>query len=198
MSFFSEYLSEIRSGKITVGRELLIELEKLEADLNDPRYRYDTTDAEKRIRFIEKECKHYEAPWAGKPFLLHLWEKAVIELLYSFKIYDKDLERWVRRFKELTLLVARKNGKTPLIGSLILSEFFCGEMGTKIMCSSNDYEQASLMFDGVNAMREESPKLARTSRKNISRKLPAASFPTRTRERSARCHRRAARRKGET
>ena len=111
MTYFSEYLSEIRAGKIIVGRELLTELEKLEADLDDPRYLYDTADAEKRIRFIERECKHYEAPWAGKPFLLLLWEKAVIELLYSFKIYDEDLERWVRRFKELTLLVARKNGK---------------------------------------------------------------------------------------
>jgi len=89
----------------------MTELERLEADLNDPRYRYDTADAEKRINFIEKECKHYEAPWAGKPFLLLLWEKAVIELLYSFKIYDEDLKRWIRRFKELTLLVARKNGK---------------------------------------------------------------------------------------
>ena len=167
MSYFSEYLSEIRSGKIIVGRELMTELERLEQDLENPRFRYDTTDAEKRIRFIERECKHYEAPWAGKPFILLLWEKAVIELLYSFKIYDEDLGRWIRRFKEMTLLVARKNGKTPLIGSLILAEFYCGEIGTKVMCSSNDYEQASLMFDGVNAMREESPRLARTSRKNI-------------------------------
>lgn len=167
MSYFMEYLSGIRNGKIIVGRELMCELERLEKDLSDPRYRYDTTDAEKRINFIERECKHYEAPWAGKPFLLLLWEKAVIELLYSFQVYDEDLGRWIRRFKELTLLVARKNGKTPLIGSLILSEFYCGEMGTKVMCSSNDYEQASLMFDGVNAMREESPRLARTSRKNL-------------------------------
>lgn len=167
MSWFAEYLSQIRSGQIIVGRELMTELERLEKDLDDPRYRYDTSDAEKRIKFIERECKHYEAPWAGKPFLLLLWEKAVIEILYSFKIFDEDLNRWIRRFKELTLLVSRKNGKTPLIGSLILSEFYCGEMGTKVMCSSNDYEQASLMFDGINAMREESPRLARTSRKNI-------------------------------
>lgn len=167
MSYFTEYLSEIRNGKYIVGRELMIELEKLEADLNDPRYRYDTSEAEKRIKFIERECKHYEAPWAGKPFLLLLWEKVVIELLYSFLIFDNDLGRWIRRFKELTLLVARKNGKTPLVGSIVLSEFYCGEIGTKVMCSSNDYEQAALMFDGINAMREESPKLERTSRKNI-------------------------------
>ena len=68
MSWFAEYLSQIRSGQIIVGRELMTELERLEKDLDDPRYRYDTSDAEKRIMFIERECKHYEAPWAGKPF----------------------------------------------------------------------------------------------------------------------------------
>ena len=167
MSFFADYLTEIRTGKIVVGRELMTELEKLENDLSDPRYRYDTADAEKRIRFIDKECKHYEAPWAGKPFLLLLWQKALIEVLYSFKVWDEDLERWIRRFRELTLLCGRKAGKTPLTAALALSEFYCGEMGTRIMCSSNDYDQASLMFDGINAMREESPKLERTSRKNL-------------------------------
>ena len=167
MSFFAEYLSGIRTGKYIVGRELMTELLKLESDLSDDRYRYDTAEAEKRINFIERECKHYEAPWAGKPFLLLLWEKVIIELFYSFKVYDEDLQRWVRRFKEMTLLVSRKAGKTPLIGSLVLAEFYCGEIGTKVMCSSNDYDQASLMFDGINAMREESPRLERTSHKNI-------------------------------
>ena len=167
MSYFAQYLSEIRNGKIIIGRELMTELEKLESDMNNPNYRYDTADAEKRIRFIESECKHYEAPWAGKPFMLLLWEKAFIEVMYSFKVYDEDLGRWIRRFREVTLLCARKAGKTPLTASIALAEFFCGEMGTKIMCSSNDYDQASLMFDGINAMREESPKLARTSRKNV-------------------------------
>lgn len=167
MSYFQEYLSEIRDRKIIVGRELMTELEKLEHDLDDPRYRYDTVDAEKRIRFIETECKHYEAPWAGKPFILLLWQKALIEVLYSFKVYDEDLQRWIRRFREVTLLCGRKAGKTPLTAAIALSEFYCGEMGTRIMCSSNDYDQASLMFDGINAMREESPKLERTSRKNL-------------------------------
>ncbi len=167
MTYFAQYLEAIRKGEIIVGRELLTALEKYEADLSDPKYRYDTADAEKRINFIERECKHYEAPWAGKPFMLLLWEKAFIEVLYSFKIFDNDLGRWIRRFKDVLLLVARKNGKTPLVAAICLAEFYCGEMGTKIMCASNDYEQARLMFDGIASMREESPKLNKTSRKNI-------------------------------
>lgn len=167
MTWFAQYLSEIRAGRIVVGRELLTELEKLEKDLDDPKYRYETDEADKRIRFIESECKLYEAPWAGKPFRLLLWQKAFIEVLYSFKIFDNDIDRWIRRFKDVLLMVARKNGKTPLVAAICLAEFYCGEMGTKVMCASNDYEQARLMFDGIAAMREESPKLDRTSRKNI-------------------------------
>ena len=165
--YFAQYLTEIRNGQIIVGHELYTELKKLEDDLTNERYRYDTADAEMRIRFIENECKLYEAPWAGKPFKLLLWQKAFIEVLYSFKIFDSDINRWIRRFKDVLLMVARKNGKTPLVAAICLAEFYCGEMGTKIMCASNDYEQARLMFDGITAMREESPKLARTSRKNI-------------------------------
>ena len=165
--YFAQYLTEIRNGQIIVGHELYTELKKLEDDLTNERYRYDTADAEMRIKFIENECKLYEAPWAGKPFKLLLWQKAFIEVLYSFKIFDNDINRWIRRFKDVLLMVARKNGKTPLVAAICLAEFYCGEMGTKIMCASNDYEQARLMFDGIAAMREESPKLARTSRKNI-------------------------------
>jgi len=166
-SFLLQYIREIEDGKIIIGRELWQMLDKLKDAFDDPDCRYDSADALKRIRFIETECKHFEAPWSGKPFKLLLWEKAIVDTVYSFKIYDESVGRWLRRYKDLLLLCARKSGKTPFTAALALAEFFCGEAGTKIMCSSNDYEQAGLMFDAINAMREESPRLERVSRKNI-------------------------------
>jgi len=56
---------------------------------------------------------------------------------------------------------------TPLVSAICLAEFFCGSVCLKILCSSNDYEQADLMFQAINAMREESPSLERVTRKNI-------------------------------
>ena len=47
-----------------------------------------------------------------------------------------------------------------------LAEFFCGEIGTRILCSSNDYDQADLMFQAIDAMREESPSLEKVTRRN--------------------------------
>jgi phage terminase large subunit-like protein len=129
--------------------------------------RFDFEDSEKRINFIEKECKHFEAPHAGKPFLLELFQKAFIEAIFAIKIYDEELGRYVRKYQNVLFLVGRKNGKTPLIGAICLSEWFCGPTGLKILCASNDYEQADLMFQAINAMREESKTLEKVTRKNI-------------------------------
>jgi phage terminase large subunit-like protein len=74
---------------------------------------------------------------------------------------------WRRKFTRSLLLVGRKNGKTSLCAADANSEFFCGNIGTNILCASNDYEQAGLIFDEINNMREESPKLEKVSRKNI-------------------------------
>lgn len=172
-SYLLDYIEKCKAEDILIGHELMQMLDILIDHFENPTaifpcgIRFDTTDAHKRIKFIEKECKHYEAPFAGKPFILTLRQKAFIEAFYSFKIFDDELNRWVRLFLDFLLLIGRKCGKTPLVAAMDLAEFFCGEMGTKILCSSNDYEQADLMFQAINAMREESPTLEKVTRKNI-------------------------------
>jgi phage terminase large subunit-like protein len=165
--YLEEYYSKCKSGEIIVGRELMAQLELLIEEIQGPDILFDLSASDKRIKFIEQECRHYEAPHAGKPFLLMLWQKAFIEAIFAIKIYDQDLQRYVRKHQDVLFLVGRKNGKTPLIGAICLSEWFCGETGKKILCASNDYEQADLMFQAINAMREESRKLDKCTRKNI-------------------------------
>lgn len=184
-SHLLEYYRQIKSGEIIAGRELIQQLDLLIEHFNDPDIRVDFTEANKRIKFIQEECKHAEAPFAGKPFLLILFQKAFIEAIYIFIIYDQEVydrhtddERikskefscaygWVRKYQEILFLVARKIGKTPLISALCLSELFCGEVGTKILCSSNDYTQADLAFQAIENMRQQSPHLEKVTRKNI-------------------------------
>lgn len=166
-AWLPEYIDKCQKKEILVGEELLAEFEILIDNFNNPNYGYDTSESDIRIKFIENECKFYEAPFAGKPFLLTLRQKAFIECLYSFKVFDEEVGRKVRLYQECLLLTARKCGKTPLISAICLAEWFCGEKGTKILLSSNNYEQAALMFDAINAMREESPKVSKVTRKNI-------------------------------
>lgn len=174
--YLTEYMAKCESGEILIGQELMQMLSIMAEYLERPDTLYDTfkseiifntADSDKRIKFIEKECKHYEAPFAGKPFILTLRQKAFVEAFYSFKIFDEEINKWVRLYQEYLMLIARKCGKSPLVAAMDLAEWFCGEMGTKILCASNDYSQADIMFQAINAMREESPSLAKVTRKNI-------------------------------
>jgi phage terminase large subunit-like protein len=165
-SWLLEYIHKCKMGEIIIGHELMMMLNILVEHFTDPNIKIEFEDAHKRIDFIETKCKHFEAPFAGKPFILELFQKAFIESIYIFKIYDDELSRWVRLYQDVLYLVAKKNGKTPLIAAICLAEWFCGNLGLKILCSSNDYEQASLMHDAINAMREESPALEKVTRSN--------------------------------
>lgn len=166
-SFLLEYTEKCKSKEIIIGHELMQMLDILLTHFDDLNIKLDFEGANKRIKFIEEQCKHAEAPFAGKPFLLMLFQKAFIESIYIFTIYDDEVQTWVRLYKDVFFLVARKNGKTPLISAICLAEYFVGERGTKILCSSNDYTQADLAFSAINAMREQSTTLEKVTRKNI-------------------------------
>ncbi|OIJ12665.1 terminase [Anaerobacillus alkalilacustris] len=166
-SFLLEYVDKCKKGEIIIGNELMIQLDILMEYFDNPEIKVDFEDGHKRIKFIETKCKHFEAPFAGKPFLLDIFQKAFVEAIYIFKIFDEEIDRWVRLHQDVLFVVARKNGKTPLVSALCLAEFFCGEIGTRILCSSNDYEQADLMFQAINSMREESRSLEKVTRSNI-------------------------------
>jgi phage terminase large subunit-like protein len=166
-SWLLEYIHKCKSGEILIGHELMQQLDMLIEHFDDPDIRIDFMEAHKRIKFIETQCRHYEAPFAGKPFIMMLFQKAFIEAFYIFKIYDDEVGRWVRKYQDFLLLIGRKNGKTPFVSAQDLAEFFCGPVGIKILCSSNDYEQADLMFQAIDAMREQSPALNKVTRKNI-------------------------------
>lgn len=167
-SWLLEYTHKCEAGDIIVGRELMQSLDIFRSHFNNPDIKIDFKQAKNRIGFIEEKLRHFQAPFAGKKFKLELFQKAFIESIYIFKIYDEEeLKRWVRLHQDILFLVAKKSGKTPLIAALCLAEWFCGPMGLNILCSSNDYDQAALMFNAIDAMREESPSLARVTRRNI-------------------------------
>ena len=165
MSYLLSYIDEIESGRIIAGEELKSVLNGLKNDLNNPSYIYDETPGKLRIDFIEKFCKHTKSPFNGQPFILELWEKALLECAYGFKMADTGL----RRFNEVILLIARKNGKTTFIAGIDLAEFFLSRGGTDIVCASNTNDQASILFEEINNMREQSKALRneKRSKKNI-------------------------------
>jgi phage terminase large subunit-like protein/intein/homing endonuclease len=121
------------------------QLDILLKHFDDPAIKIDFTEAHKRIKFIETHCRHFEAPFAGKPFILMLFQKAFIESIYIFYIYDNEIGRWVRKYQDVLFLVARKNGKalaldTPIptpngwttMGDLKLGDYVFNEKGEPV------------------------------------------------------------------
>ncbi len=148
-SYLLEYLGRIETGEIIAGRELWQELRNLREDLLNDAYIYDTKDALLRMDFMENCVRLTKSPYYNKPMVLMLWQKAFIEAVYSFKMSDTTL----RRFKKIILLIARKNTKSETCSALGLSEFFLGNAGSDIVCSSNDDTQASIIYDAIDTMR---------------------------------------------
>jgi phage terminase large subunit-like protein len=165
MNYLIEYYNEINNGNIIVGEELRTQLDQLIKDLDNPFYSFDEQPGNLRIDFIETFCKHTKSPFNGIPFILELWEKALLQTAYGFKMVDSGL----RRFNEVILLIARKNGKTTFVAGIDLAEFFLSRGGVDIVCASNTTEQANILFEEINNMREQSPALSKETRskKNI-------------------------------
>ena len=165
MNYLIEYYNEIVEGNIIVGEELKTQLDQLIQDLDNPLYYFDEKPGQLRIDFIETFCKHTKSPFNGMPFILELWEKALLKTAYGFKMADSGL----RRFNEIILLIARKNGKTTFVAGIDLAEFFLSRGGVDIVCASNATEQANILFEEINNMREQSPALSKETRskKNI-------------------------------
>lgn len=165
-SYFLEYYNKAiddNDDSVVIGEELLQCLKNCICDLCDDRYIYDMTKAHKRIDFIQKFVKHTKSPFHGKPFLLELWEKAVIEAFYSFYFADTAL----RRFKKLILLVGRKNGKSTFCAAICFAEFMIGNAGSDIVCSSNDDAQANLIFSEIANMRAKFDTKQKYTHKNL-------------------------------
>jgi len=147
--YLIQYREAIRRGEIVAGLELITELDRLIEDLDNPRYFYDTRGAYTRIEFMEGCIKLTKSPFYGQPMRLMLWQKALIEVLYSFKMADSGFDR----FKRVVLLIARKNTKSETCSALALTESIVGPMGADIVCSSNDDNQASIIYDAIDTMR---------------------------------------------
>ena len=147
--FLEEYYQQIMDGQIIAGWELKNELSKLMEELDDDRYIYDTRDADLRMEFMENCVRLTKSPFYGQPMKLMLWQKAFISAMYGFKMAD-DL---TDRFRRILLLIARKNTKSETCSGLALTELITGNDGADIVCSSNDDNQANILYQAIDTMR---------------------------------------------
>ena len=133
---------------------------KLIADMNDKTsiWEYDEQKASHAISFIEKYCRHSKGKLGGKPFKLELWQKAFVAAAFGF-LHKID---GTRRFRQVLLVVARKNGKSMLGSALALyMQVADGESGPEIVSAATKREQAKIIWLESKRMVNKSPDLRR-------------------------------------
>ena len=147
-SFLLEYRERIECGEIPAGMDMRMELDNLMEDMKSGEYGFNRKDALIRIDFIENCVKLTKSPFYGQPMQLMLWQKAMIEAVYSFKMEDGT-----DRFQEILLLIARKNGKTETVAALQFAEMIIGGVGLDIVCSGTNDGTADLAYSTIDTMR---------------------------------------------
>lgn len=155
--YILEYWQGIQDGTINVGNEIRawysIVMKRREAgDVV-----YSPKKAKAAITYIENFCRHHQGPLAPEKIKLELWEKAFISVVFG--ILDSEGNR---QFREVLLVIARKNGKT-LLAAAIASYclFIDGEYGAEICFTAPKLDQARLCFDAFYQMTMKEPQLAK-------------------------------------
>lgn len=161
--YIREYYRQIEAGEAVVSdkvRRVYKELVRL-LDDDSGEWVYDEHRAQHPITFIERYCKHSKGKLGGKPFILELWQKALISALFGFISRDDG----TRKYRELILMVARKNGKSAL-GSVIALYMLLadGENGPEIVSAATKREQAKIIWLESKRMVRKSPVLSRRCR----------------------------------
>ena len=161
-NYIYEYFSGIQTGKYTVGKWVRLVYEIVIAGLERGEYFFNAKKANKAIRFIENFCHHCE----GRDDLLKLevWQKACVSVIFG--IVDGD---GLRIFREVFIVIGRKNGKTLFASAVIAyMAYLDGEYGAKIYCLAPKLEQANIVYDNFFQMIKKEPELSELSKKRRS------------------------------
>ena len=153
-----DYWDEIQSGQAIVGDKVRRVYRKLAADVFDKSsvYEYDSKRANHAIEFIENYCRHSKGKWGGKPIVLELWQKAFIAATFGF-VHAID---GTRKYREVLLVVARKNGKSTLASGIgLYLQVADSEPGAEIYAVATKKDQAKLVWLEAKRMVKKSPTL---------------------------------------
>lgn len=106
------------------------------------KYEYREEKVEKVINFIQK-LRHFKGKHNGKPFILEQWQIWIISAIFGFY-----RENGKRLCNNVYIEIARKNGKTALIGAISLYMLVAdGESGAEVDFLANNAKQAGIAYE---------------------------------------------------
>ena len=155
----TEYANKVVNGQIIASKKVVLAAKRHLRDLKRQGTKhfpwiFVEETGHRPIRFIEKFCKPSQGDYDQLVF--QPWQHFCIGSLFGWVHKDTG----VRRFREGTIFLGRKNGKTTMISGV--SNYAVsqdGESGARVYLLSNAKDQAKLLFDESKAMVEASPTL---------------------------------------
>lgn len=154
-NYIYEYYQQIVDGSAVVGKWIRLLYEMIIKGLESKSFFYNHKKAQASILFVENFCHHHEGALAPQRIKLELWQKATLSLIFG--IVDED---GLRVFREVFLVVARKNGKTLFSAAIsAYLTFLDGEYGGRIYFAAPKLEQANLCFEAYHQMIVKEPEL---------------------------------------
>lgn len=131
--------------------------------LEDPlsEWEYSSARANHAIEFVENYCRHSKGKMGGKPFILELWQKALVAA--AFGIIHKVTG--LRKYREVLLMVARKNGKSTLSAAIgLYMQLADGEAGAEVYAVATKKDQAKIIWLEAKRMVKKSSVLLRRNK----------------------------------
>lgn len=153
-NYILSYYQAIQNGSEVVGRWIRMMYEYIIKGLENQSFFFDQKKANKAIRFIEAFCHHCE----GRDDLLklELWQKAFVSVVFGIVGADG-----LRQFREVVLIIARKNGKSLFAAAIIAyCTFLDGEYGAKVYCVAPKLDQADIVYSAFWQTIQKEPELA--------------------------------------
>lgn len=158
-----KYHEAIQKKEVIVGVWVRLCFEILTTGLLNGEWEFNEKKANKAIKFIENFCHHSE----GRSDLLHLelWQKAIVSAIFG--VMDKTTGH--RQFREVFIIVARKNGKTLFAAAIAAyMTYVDGEYGAKVYFLAPKLDQADLVYDAFYQIVQSDDELDSITKKRRS------------------------------
>ena len=146
MNNIFEYHKQIKNGTAAASEWIIRLYDYLVEGIKNKDFVFDEDKADAAVEWIETRCFHTEGALAPSNLKLELWQKAIISSLFG--IMEKDGSK--RQFREVLLVVARKNGKSLLAAAIAKYMLYeCGGYGAKIYCTAPKLDQSDIIYDNT-------------------------------------------------
>ncbi len=161
-NYIYEYHAKITSGEIVAGKWIKEIYKIIVGGLEKQEYFFNAKAANKAIKFIENFCHHSKG--RNDLIKLELWQKAIVSIIFGIQDEEKT-----RIFREIFIVIGRKNGKSLFASAIIAYMVYLEpEYGQEIYCLAPKLDQATLVYDGFYKMVQAEDELNELAKKRRS------------------------------